>query len=282
MTARMIRQVVAITVCAAALTNAGDAETPLRVAAAVSLREVLTTISADFEAQTGIRVELVFGSSGQLLAQIRNGAPIDLFISAAHEPVDVLEREGLLQPGPRRVVAGNKLVLVAPKGAPPPVKEFLELAQPAVRRLAMGEPSTVPAGQYAQQVLDKLGIADALIERIIYGTNVRQVLDYVARREVTLGIVYATDALARADEVIVTAIAEAAWHQPIEYPAVGLARSCRAADSERYIGWMTGETAAITWRERGFSVPLEPTTRPERPNALPAASDADPAARPHP
>src|SRR5262249_17300451 len=90
---------------------------PLRVAAAISLPEALETIAADFEKETGTKVALSLGSSGQLLAQIRMGAPLDVFVSAAHEQVDALEREGLLQRLPRRIIACNELALIAPKNS---------------------------------------------------------------------------------------------------------------------------------------------------------------------
>ena len=173
-----------------------DAAEPIRVGAAISLKEALTRSADAFTKDTGVAVEMTFGSSGQILGQIRNGAPIDLFISAAHKQIDDLEKEGLAEPKTRRVIAGNVLVLIVPadadeRSAP---RSVADLAKPSVKRIAIGEPKTVPAGQYATQALQITRARIAGPRPADLGTNVRQVLDYVERGEVDAGIVYATDA----------------------------------------------------------------------------------------
>ena len=156
----------------------------ITVAAAVSLKEAVTEIARTYESQTGEHVEFTFGSSGQLMAQIKSGAPIDAFISAADKQLDELDKAGLIDPASRRVVAGNELVLIVPTGAANPPTRFEDLAGPDVKKLAIGEPKTVPAGQYAQQVLKHLSLEAKLGDRVVFGTNVRQVLAYVERGEV--------------------------------------------------------------------------------------------------
>src|SRR5687767_13213349 len=125
------------------LATPAAAET-ITVAAAVSLRDVLTDISAKFKTDTAHDVRFVFGSSGQLMGQIRNGAPIDLFISAADKQVDDLLKEKLVLDETRRVVAGNTLVLIVPAGATAPPSSFTDLADPRHKRIAIGDPRTVP------------------------------------------------------------------------------------------------------------------------------------------
>lgn len=239
----------------------GDAPAPasryaIRVAAAISLRDAMDSIAKEHTARTGQPIELVFGSSGQLAAQIRHGAPIDIFISAAHEPVDLLSREGLLAGSHRWIIARNELVLVAPRtaGESAGLSGFSDLAGPRVRRLAIGDPSTVPAGQYAMQVLDTLDLSQALRERLIFGTNVRQVLDYVARGEVSAGLVYATDAALEHERVTVVATASPQWHRPIEYPAV-LVKSSRTSEAAlRFLNELTAPAAQEVLRGFGFRV----------------------------
>ena len=236
---------------------------PLRVGAAISLQNVLQEIAAKYKQQTGRNVTFTFGSSGQLMGQIRNGAPIDLFISAAHQQVDQLAGEKLIAESSRRVVATNTLVLIVPADARDPPAGFKELAEARVRRLAMGEPRTVPAGQYAQQVLDHLKLADSLRDRIIYGSNVRQVLAYVERGEVDAGIVYRTDAIESGEKVRVIATAEPAWHSPIEYPAAIVTGTKQKESAALFLDFLRSEAAAAVLESHGFGVPgTAPVTKP--------------------
>ncbi|MGE0481568.1 MAG: molybdate ABC transporter substrate-binding protein [Phycisphaerae bacterium] len=294
---------------------AARVDPPLRVAAAISVRDALTDIARDFERSTGSGVTLSFGSTGQLLAQIREGAPLDLFISAAHEQVDALEREGLVAPDTRRVVARNQLVLITPRdrddrrdpareqheldagaafpsdaaspsdahpGRPAHVRGFAELARPIVQRVAIGDPRTVPAGAYAQQVFECLHLKQPLVRRVVYGANVRQVLDYVARGEVSAGVVYATDARAALGRVRVVAIADDAWHAPIEYPAVTLAASRRKEIAARFTAFLTGPRGAAGFMRHGFATPGASTTQPgELRSAAPRGSNDHRTASPH-
>src|SRR5688500_6413926 len=168
----------------------------ITVAAAVSLRDALSDVAAEFKSEAKHDVRFVFGSSGQLMAQVKNGAPIDLFISAADQQVDELLKDGLVLEGTRRIVAGNTLVLIVPAGAKSPPTGVEDLAYSRHKRTGIGDPKPVPAGDYAMQLLRSLKTADPVAPRTIHGTNVRQVLGYVERGEVVAGIAYYTDALA--------------------------------------------------------------------------------------
>jgi molybdate transport system substrate-binding protein len=225
----------------------------LRVGAAASLQDALREIAAAYEKQSGTKVLLHFGSSGQIMSQVRNGAPVDVFISAADRQVDELEKDGLVVRDSRRVIAGNKLVLVVPPDARDAPKDFNSLASPGVKRLAIGEPKTVPAGQYATQVLEKAGVADSLRGRLVYGANVRQVLGYVERGEVTAGIVYATDAAAAGDKVRVVAVSDAAWHDPVVYPAVVVTASKRGESAGRFLDYLSSDAAKAVLDGKGFT-----------------------------
>lgn len=238
---------------------------PLRVGAAVSLQEVLQDIAGKYTQRTGQAVGFTFGSSGQVMGQIRNGAAIDLFISAAHQQVDALARQKLIDELSRRVVATNALVLIVPAGGADVPGGFAGLSGAGVRRLAMGEPKTVPAGQYAQQVLDHLKLADPLRSRLTYGTSVRQVLAYVERGEVDAGIVYRTDAMRSGEKVRVVATADPAWHEPIEYPAAIVAGSDNAIAAGAFLEFLATPEARAVLEAHGFGAPSEqPATRPGR------------------
>jgi molybdate transport system substrate-binding protein len=226
----------------------------LRVGAAASLQDVLREVAAGYEKQTGEKLLLHFGSSGQLMSQVRNGAPIDVFISAAQRQVDELEKDGLVAGHTRRVIAGNALVLVVPSGAKSAPDGFAALASPSVKRVAVGEPKTVPAGEYAAQALRHAGVADSLRGRLVYGANVRQVLGYVERGEVSAGIVYATDAKAAGDKVRVAAVADAVAHDPIVYPAVVVAASTRRESAARFLEYLASDDARAAFTARGFTM----------------------------
>jgi molybdate transport system substrate-binding protein len=227
----------------------------LKVSVAVSLKEAVTEIAKAYEEKTGDKVELAFGSSGQLAAQIKNGHGADVFISAAQKQVDDLAKENLTLDTSRRVLAGNSLVLITPKDAKAnhPITDFKDLADPAVKRVAMGEPKTVPAGQYAQQTLDTLKLSEPLKGRIVYGANVRQVLAYVEMGEVDAGIVYATDAKESGDKVKVVKTAESSTHDPIIYPAVILKASKKADSASQFLDFFASEKARAILTAKGFA-----------------------------
>ena len=240
----------------------------IRVAAAISMKEALTEIGKGYEAEAGGKVEFTFGSSGQLAAQIKAGAAIDLFISAADKQVDDLVQGKHADPATRRVIAGNTLVLVVPAGAKGGPASFEALGDASVGRIAVGEPKTVPAGMYARQVFDSLKLSDRVKPKLVYGTNVRQVLVYVERGEVAAGIVYATDAVQSGDKVKVVATADAKSHDLIVYPAVVVTTSKQRGAAERFLRYLSGDKAGATLEAKGFAPPPPATTEPA-PRATP-------------
>lgn len=239
----------------ALLAASARAET-IRVAAAISLKEAVTEIAKTYEMESGDKVEFAFGASGQLAAQVKSGAPIDLFISAANKQVDELAKEKLIDAASRRIVAANTLVLVVPAKAKDAPRNFEGLADAAVMKVAIGEPKTVPAGQYAQQVLDALKLTERIKSKLLYGANVRQVLLYVERGEVSAGIVYATDARESGDRVKVVATADAKWHEPIVYPAAIVSASKAPDATKRFLKYLSSERSQSVLKSKGFA-PLQ-------------------------
>jgi molybdate transport system substrate-binding protein len=247
-----------------------------RVGVAVSLKEAITDVADAYEKRTGNKVEFSFGSSGQVMAQIKGGAPIDAFISAADKQVDDLVAAGLVDESSRRVVAGNALVLIVPADSKLALDSFEALAQARVKKLALGEPKTVPAGQYATQTLEKLKLTAALSDKLVYGSNVRQVLDYVIRGEVAAGIVYATDAKQAGDKVKIVATAVEDSHDPIVYPAVVVKKSAKAAAATRFLDYVTDDAEARRLMEaRGFTRPAKAATAKSSAAPAPAAAAAE-------
>jgi molybdate transport system substrate-binding protein len=233
--------------CAGALADA------VVVAAAISMKDALTEASTAFSSETDNRVQFTFGSSGQLATQVKAGAPIDVFITAAANQADLLIRDGALNAESRRVVAGNALVLIVPRGAPDTIKGFDSLTAAGIERVAIGDPTTVPAGQYARECLRAVKLWDALQPRLLYGTNVRAVLDFVSRGEVQAGIVYRTDALSAGDAVRVVATAETSTHSPIEYVGAVTAQP-RHRSADRFLEFLVRPEGRAILRRHGFVV----------------------------
>jgi len=197
-----------------ALGAAGN-DAGILVSAASSLRGVIDeVVEAYRELHPATDVAINTAASGVLLRQIEHGAPVDLFLSASMEEIDLLEAQGLVRT--RRAFAVNRLVVVVPGGRSPPTS-FEELSAERFERIAVGNPRTVPAGRYARESFDTLGLLDAIESRLVFGENVRQVLDWAVRGEVDAALVYATDAALVADRVAIGPVAPPRSHSGIFY-----------------------------------------------------------------
>ncbi|OPY76365.1 MAG: Molybdate-binding periplasmic protein precursor [Syntrophorhabdus sp. PtaU1.Bin153] len=206
----------------------------ITVSAAASLKNVFEEIGKTYDGQNkGTKTYFNFAASGDLKRQIVAGAPVDVFASAALREMDDLERQGLLMAGTRRNFAVNGMVLAKPAFSKIQVRSFKDLTRPDVKRIGIGNPATVPAGMYAEQILKHFGVWDQVKDKLILGESVRQVLDYVARGEVDVGIVFSTDAKVRAKDVAVLLQAPGNSHTPAIYPIAVLkgARNVSAARS---------------------------------------------------
>lgn len=232
----------------------GAAPVELNVSAAVSMKDALEEIQQQYQKKNP-NVKLVFnlGASGSLQKQIEQGAPADIFISAAPKQMDELQGKGLLQQQTRKNLLENKLVLIVPQNSQLTIKSFEELADPAVKRLAVGEPQVVPAGQYAQQVLKKLDLWEKLAERMVLAKDVRTVLTYVESGNADAGIVYKTDA-AISTKIKIIATAAAGSHQPIIYPAAILANAKQPKEAEAFLQYLLSPDAAKVFEKYGFAM----------------------------
>ncbi len=237
---------------------AGRGEAPrvtLTVSAASSLREALAELDSLYRAEhPDVAVRANFGASGALRQQIEQGAPVDLFISASEKHADALQQAGLIDPRTRRVLAGNELVLVVPHQSSIPITGFRSLAEPGVTRVALGAAASVPAGEYADEVLRSLGIAEVVARKTVYGQNVRQVLSYVESGNVDAGVVYRTDA-AVSRRIRVVATAPAGTHRPITYPLAVVTASRHAEDARAYAAFLLGPRGREVLARRGFTTP---------------------------
>ncbi|NJM56565.1 MAG: molybdate ABC transporter substrate-binding protein [Synechococcales cyanobacterium RU_4_20] len=227
--------------------------TTLLVSAAASLREVMEEIKPSYQQEyPNVNLTFNFGASGALLRQIEQGAPADIFISAAQHQMDKLDQKGSLVPGTRSNLANNKLVLIVPKNSRS-VSSFMSLNQPGIKRIAIGEPRSVPAGQYGEQVLQKLNLWKALKPKLVYANHVRQVLAMVESGNVDAGLVYATDAKI-SDKVKVVVIAANNFHSPIVYPMAVLRSSKNIETSKVLAQYLSNRETKNILRKYGFIV----------------------------
>ena len=236
----------------ASLSHAAAVE--LVVSVAASLTDAISEVKPRFEAaHPNVRLVLNSGSSGALQQQIERGAPVDAFISAAEDPVNRLVERGFLDQSAVRLVAANRLVLVVPAlSNAVAVGDWADLTSARVQRVAIGNPDHVPAGLYAKQTLEFLGLWDQLRPKLVMGEDVRQALQYVRLGAVDAGIVYSTDAAA-APEVAVVAEAPVGSHAPIVYPAAPIQTSRRLKEAEAFVEFLFSDEARQVLKRHGFS-----------------------------
>ncbi|MGC2422235.1 MAG: molybdate ABC transporter substrate-binding protein [Candidatus Acidiferrales bacterium] len=237
-----------------AVPQAAQQTAPITVSAAISLKDALDEIGSVYgHSHYGAKVTFNYGGSGTLQHQIEQGAPVDIFFPAAEKQMDALESEGLILAGTRRDVATNVLVLIAPANSSL-VKNFQDLARPEIKVVALGEPATVPAGMYAQQTLDHLGLLAAVEKKTVYAKDVRQVLTYVETGNADAGIVYQTDARI-SSQVRVVATAPADSHEPIVYPVAIIKGSRNIPSAQAFLNYIAGPEVRAIFVKHGFGLP---------------------------
>lgn len=235
-------------------TNPQPSNTSLLISAAASLKDVLEEIKPMYQKErSNLDLTFNFGASGALLQQIEQGAATDIFISAAKRQMDTLAQKGALIPETQTNLANNQLVLIVPSGAKA-VTNLTSLKEPEIKRIAIGEPRSVPAGQYAEQVLQKLNLFNAVKPKLVYANNVRQVLAAVESGNADAGFVYITDARI-SDKVNVAVTVDDGLHSPIVYPMAVLKSSQNVDAAKAFMQYLSGNEARGVLRKYGFTVP---------------------------
>ena len=225
------------------------------VSAAISLKNAFEEIGEVFEEKyKGTKVNFNFGASGDLARQIIAGAPVDVFASAALKDMDELNQKGLITPGSATSFAANAVVLVMPAMAKSSINTFKDLRKDAVRKIAVGNPKTVPAGRYAEEVFQYYRILDSIKDKLVLTENVRQALDYVGRGEVDAGVVYMTDAIIRAKEIKIVATAPEASHKPAVYPIAEVKATTKQAAARSFIAVVISIEGKKILEKHGFKI----------------------------
>jgi molybdate transport system substrate-binding protein len=228
-----------------------QANSNLLISAAASLKESLEEVKSLYrQTKPNVNVSYNFGASGALQQQIENGAPADIFISAAKKQMDALQSKGLIIADSRRNLLTNSLVLIVPRNSSG-ITGFRQLTDSTVKKIAVGEPRSVPAGQYAEELFNNLGIFQQVKPKLVLGNNVRQVLSFVESGNADAGLVYATDAKI-SQQVKQVAIAPANSHSPIVYPVAVLKSSKNGSAAREYVQFLSSNRAGAIFQKYGF------------------------------
>ncbi|AFZ48210.1 molybdenum ABC transporter, periplasmic molybdate-binding protein [Cyanobacterium stanieri PCC 7202] len=221
------------------------------VGAAASLESVLTEIDQLYPDN----IEYTFASSGILQQQIEQGANIDLFISASSRQMDALEEKNLLMPQTRTNLLTNQIVLITAIDNPITISDFNQLNTDNVNLISMGEPNSVPAGQYGKEILDNLNLFESLQSqsKLLFANNVRATLTHVETGNADVGIVYLTDAQS-SNQVRIIATGDSHLHSPIIYPVAITQNSQNLAQAQKYLEFLKTEEIENIFTRYGFGV----------------------------
>ena len=235
-------------------TAASGEETEILVAAAASLKNAYEDklIPMFEEANPGVTVKGTYDSSGKLQTQIEEGLDADVFMSAATKQMKALDDEGMIASDTITDLLENKIVLIVPAGNEKKLEKFEDIEK--ADSIALGDPASVPAGQYAQEALTNLGIWDKIQDKVSFGTNVTEVLNQVAAASADAGIVYATDAASMADKVEVVAEApEGSLSEKVIYPVAVVKGTAHEEVAKEFVAFLQTDKAITVFEDYGFS-----------------------------
>jgi molybdate transport system substrate-binding protein len=224
----------------------------LTILAAASLTESLNELIANYASVApNVKITVSYGSSGALQEQIGNGAPADIFFSAASKQMDALKEKDLMVTDSIVKLLNNEIVLVVPGDSAVALSKFEDAATDAVTKIALGDVASVPVGQYAQDTFTALNIWDKVSAKAVFGSDVKQVLSWVSAGEVDCGVVYSTDA-ASDGTVKVVASAPADTHKAIVYPVGIVKASAQQTAAADFISYLQSDEGLAVFTKYGF------------------------------
>ena len=236
-------------------TTTGDEEekapVELNISAAASLKEVMADLETEYKkSNENVTLVVNYGSSGSLQQQIEQGAPCDLFISAGQSQMNNLKEEGLLIDNTTKDLVENSLVLVAANGVE--ISSFDDLKSDNVTHIAVGEPESVPAGKYADEVLTNTGIKDSINDKLVFAKDVKEVLAWVASGNADVGFVYLSDALSSDTVKIIENIDEVNNHSSITYPVSVIKDSNNVHEAKKFEDFLFTDAAQKIFEKYGY------------------------------
>lgn len=224
----------------------------LTISVAASLKESMEELKNIYEKEKDeVTITYNFASSGSLQKQIEQGAAVDLFISAAPKQMNALKDKGLILEETAINLLGNNMVLVIPTDSKLDISDFKDLTKASIKKVAVGEPSSVPVGQYAQEAFKSLGILEEVTSKAVYAKDVKEVLTWTESSNVDAGIVYETDAK-NSDKVKIVTTAPKDAYTKIIYPAAVIKDSKNFHEAEEFLNFLRGDKAKVVFEKYGF------------------------------
>lgn len=228
----------------------------LTVSAAASLTESMEEIKKLYASEkSNVNIVYNFGSSGSLQQQIEQGASVDIFFSAASKQMEALDQKSLIVKESKKDLLENKIVLITAKDVSG-ISDFKDVTSDKVKKIALGEPKSVPVGQYSEEVFTKLSLLDKVKPKAVYAKDVKEVLTWVESGNAEAGIVYATDAKT-SDKVKVVAEAPAGSYTPALYPAAIIKDSKNTKAAEEFMKYLSGDKAKEVFKKYGFAIVIK-------------------------
>lgn len=235
-------------------TKEGEA-VELTVSAAASLTDALNELKGMYETEhKNVKITYNFGASGTLQNQIEEGAKVDVFASAAQKQMKALIEKGKVDEADASDLLVNDVVLITTKKRDDlKIEKIEDVLNENVKTIALGEPGGVPVGQYSEEILNHLGILDEVKKKVSYGSDVRQVLSWVASGEADAGLVYKTDALIEGDNVNIVTSAPEGSHKPVVYPVSVLKESANREAALEFIEFLKSDSSIKVFEKYGFN-----------------------------
>lgn len=242
--------------CGSAAGNAGgsEMEAELTLAAAASLQNVFEDelIPLFHESYPGVKIVGIYASSGDLQTQIEGGLEADVFFSAATKQMNALDEKGYVDNDTRVDLLENKIVLIVPAGSSVEYTAFEDIAKAAT--VALGDPESVPAGQYAEEILTNLGLWEDVSRKASFGTKVTEVLAWVAEESADAGVVYATDAAAQPGVKTIAEAPAGSCKTPVVYPLAVLASAPNPNEAKVFVEFLQSDEAKKIFEAYGFTI----------------------------
>ena len=234
--------------------NAAPAKkTEIMISAAASLKNCIQDLSAMYTGKNPqVTITANFGASGALQQQIEQGAPADVFFSAGIKQMNALKEKGMMIDSSVKNILENKVVLITPKNAAA-LDFFEDLAKSSVKKIGVGEPKSVPVGQYTEQIFQNLGLTDKVASKLIFAKDVREVLSWVETGNVDAGVVYETDAKISKDVTICSTAPEGS-HKKVIYPIGVVMASKHVAEAQKFVDFLFSDAAKEVFARYGFTV----------------------------
>jgi len=235
-------------------TPVAQKQVTLTISAAASLTEAMGEIKALYKKdKPNVTINYNFGSSGTLQQQIEQGAPTDLFFSAATKQMTALQKKGLLIDKTKVNLLGNTVVLITKSDSTLDINDYKNLDSSKIKKIALGEPKTVPVGQYSEEILTTLKILDKVKTKAVYGKDVKEVLSWVESGDADAGIVYGTDAKTSKKVKVLATASKELYKKPVVYPVAVIKASKNIDDTKAFLTYLSSDKAKEVFVKYGFS-----------------------------